>query len=687
MSEPEPVSSAVTTRVLRPGAPHLESVRRLWREHSDTLGYFPSGAFSEAAFDNRIIGAVDRTDELVGYLLFRTPGDRAVIVHLCTSPASRGRGVGRQLLWALRERTKAKRGIGLTCRRDYDANRMWPKLGFTWVRDVPAREKGQFLSQWWLDYQQPDLFSRVPLAVADRLAVALDQNVFFDIHGGADMNRDIESEALVADWVQEELELVVTDEVFNEIGRRDCDAVERERLRRCANSYRRVLPEQANLESVLVSLRGLFPGQMNESTESDLRHVARAVACGVQVFVTRDGELLEMSGELFDRHGLTVIRPSGLVTMLDEVHREHLYQPSRVAGTLLQSRRLSSGDDLERFLGPFHRSAAGETQAAFLAAVRRAQAAPTSSHVEVMGSTQQMVGLTAVEVRDGALVVILLRPARGATATTIARFMAEALIRQAVSKRANSVVVEDRYLDDDVLRTLGEAGFERLETGTWTKRNGYGAHSVDAAPATLGARLGIAPSAEELWNAEHILRPLKFWDLDVPTHVVPILPRWAAELFDAELAGQLLLGAQQDLALRSELAYYRAARPPLANRPGRLLWYVSGSRRRDFVGGGTVRAYSRIDEVVVGRAKDLHRRFRRLGVYQWTDVLGTARGDPNGEIMAIRFSGTELFPRPISWKALQSCLETHGKRSQIQSPTKISAAAFRDIYALGTNHE
>ncbi len=681
MAEPEPATLVATTSVLKPGSPHLESVRSLWRANSETLGFLPSGAFNEAAFAGRIIGAVDATDMLVGYVLFRTPSDRAVVVHLCIAPAWRGRGVTAQLLAALRAHTGGKRGLGLTCRRDYDATRVWPKLGFRWVRDEPARAEGKFLSLWWLDYQQPDLFSRMPQSEPKRLAVALDQNVFYDMHGTEDLRRDVESESLVADWVQEEIELVVTDEVFNEIGRSERTTEERASLARLASTFRHVSCDQAKFEAAMVSLRDLFPPRMDESTESDLRHVARAVACGVQVFVTRDDELLNLSEELFQRHGLTVKRPSTLVTTIDEVRREHVYQPGRVAGTLLQERRLGSSDDLQHLLSAFQRSSSSESKSDFLAAIRKSRASPTTSRVQVIGSAQDVIGLTTIDVRDGAMVVTMLRQSRGPTGSTVARFMAERLVRQATEERAASVRVEDRHLDDDMRRALGDAGFQPGAGETWIKQSLFGLHSVEDAPRLLKTPVGISTSREDLWTAEHVFRPLKFWDLDVPTHVVPIQPRWAAELFDAELAGELLFGAKQDLAFRAELVYYRSPKPGLANLPGRLLWYVSAGGG-EFSGRSRVRAYSRIDEVVVGDAKEVFRRFRRLGVYRWPDVQGTAKGG-DGRIMAIRFSGTELFPRPVSWQTLQSCLEAHGKRSQIQSPTKISATAFREIYSLG----
>ncbi len=113
-----------------------------------------------------------------------------------------------------------------------------------------------------------------------------------------------------------------------------------------------------------------------------------------------------------------------------------------------------------------------------------------------------------------------------------------------------------------------------------------------------------------------------------------------------------------------------------------MLWYVSDDRR--YPESKAIRACSHIDEVLIGTPKLLYSRFRRLGIYQWDDVLGTAKRRIDEVIMAFRFSRTELFERPVSWKSLQATLHTHmGMRSQVQSPMKIPESCFLDLYEQG----
>ena len=125
----------------------------------------------------------------------------------------------------------------------------------------------------------------------------------------------------------------------------------------------------------------------------------------------------------------------------------------------------------------------------------------------------------------------------------------------------------------------------------------------------------------------------------------------------------------------------RKARPGILSAPGRILWYVS---KGDFEGTMSIRACSRINEVAVDKPKTLFRRFRRLGVYEWNEVFETADRDLNRNIMAIRFDDTELL-KPVPWKTIQDVLRAHGKANNVQSPLRISPAAFNDLYAAAVH--
>jgi len=81
----------------------------------------------------------------------------------------------------------------------------------------------------------------------------------------------------------------------------------------------------------------------------------------------------------------------------------------------------------------------------------------------------------------------------------------------------------------------------------------------------------------------------------------------------------------------------------------------------------------------IGPAKVLFGRYRRIGVYEWPQILETANGDKMGDIMALRFADTELFLTPVEVPVLRGL----GIKSLFPSPTEITEDQFAEIYRLG----
>jgi hypothetical protein len=108
---------------------------------------------------------------------------------------------------------------------------------------------------------------------------------------------------------------------------------------------------------------------------------------------------------------------------------------------------------------------------------------------------------------------------------------------------------------------------------------------------------------------------------------------------------------------------------------------VSNDDDRGYTGISAVRACSRFDEVVIAKPKELYRRFRNLGIYEWKNVLDVAHNKLDNDIMAIRFTDTELFKNPISLKKLQEVLD---KKITVQGAFYVSKGDFAKLYTLGT---
>ena len=80
-----------------------------------------------------------------------------------------------------------------------------------------------------------------------------------------------------------------------------------------------------------------------------------------------------------------------------------------------------------------------------------------------------------------------------------------------------------------------------------------------------------------------------------------------------------------------------------------------------------------------GPAKVLFNEFRRLGVFEWRDILAMADGDPTKEIIAMRFADTELFDQPFPGAQAKPL----GILNNFTSPVKVPETAFAEIYRHG----
>ena len=312
----------------------------LHRLNAKTLGFFPKGAFEEHAKLRRIIVALESDGNCLGYLLFRIGRGRASIVHLCVNDAARGKGVARLLVDRLKQETKSLEGIGLYCRRDYEATHLWSKLGFEAASAKTGRGKDVAeLTFWWFSHGHEDLFSRMAEPDPVRQRVVIDANVFYDLHTRETPESE-DSKALLADWVQASIELVVTKELLNEIVK-GADEERRRQNRAAATGYTKLSADDTMFQSLCTELRPHFPESVTLRDEADLRQVAYAIAGGAPFLVTRDEVLVERCEPLYRSHGLMVLHPAELINHLDSVERESDYRPARIDGSRLKNALLN----------------------------------------------------------------------------------------------------------------------------------------------------------------------------------------------------------------------------------------------------------------------------------------------------------------------------------------------------------
>ena len=566
----------------------------LGKQHAETLGFFPKGAFQEHASRRHIFVALTSRNDCAGYLLYRTSSNKAVIVHLCVNPAIRKQGVARMLVDKLKAETKHLIGIGLHCRRDYDIKGMWPRLGFKAVHSKSGRgSKPSQLTYWWFSHGHADLFSIVDQVDESKQRVVIDACVFFDLHDSTDVESE-ESKALLAPWLQDILELCVTKEIYNEIDRAE-DMAEIQGHRKLAQAHHEIATDDARVQDLIPQLQKLIKWENSPSGESDLRQIANAIAGGIQVFVTRDQFLREQGDQIYEKFSLTILHPTELINQLDSVKRESEYQPARLAGSRMKEMLLKSEHEA-LVIEAFQQTALGERKADFQKQLRRQLSHPNESECKLV--VDENMHPVALIVRNRSAThtteIPLLRTARHSLAPTVVRHLLRQTLEDSARGNRNYTKVSDANAGVVVVDALREIGFIPVGT-TWMKLNLACVETANAINSRLNelaknapdlkdgitlivtalADLQKNPSPTLATQIERALWPAKIIDSDLPSFIVPIRPEWAEHFFDEELASRRLFGLRHDLHFGREAVYYRAKQTSGLKFPGRILWYVS----------------------------------------------------------------------------------------------------------------
>jgi predicted nucleic acid-binding protein len=682
---------------------YLDNVIALGDLNKNTLGLFPKEAFKESASKKQIIIAVDKTTgKFAGYLLFSTTRQKMLvsIVHLCVDNPYRGKGIPELLFEKLKSLTKdGYLAVRVRCRVDYPANKLWPKLNFVAVGEMSGRGKRETrLTVWRYEYDHKSLFTYASLQNENLKAkVVIDANVFYQLQN-SDKPENEESLPLLEPWL--DVELYITPETLNEIARNK-DSAKREAARKFARSFNEVdsKASEGRFQEVQKILGRLFPVSLSQSDQSDLKQLAYAISAEIPFFVTRDGPMLERADSVFDKFDIQILRPSDLILLQDELMRGEEYSPLRLGGSQISVEKVHSHQStelVEQFL-PSHGQTKSDFNRKIQSVLTNASSIETLVVIDPNGEKQGLISYSRQSASQ--LIVPIFRVKQAPICQYVAKYLVSDLVLIAAAENRYIIKVDDEYMSEKVIFSLLESGFFRVGN-SWVKialqkiidiedvvkelTSVDWPDYLESSVHQLLLTLNSSPSQTALQKIERILWPAKIKDLDIPAFIVPIRPEWAMHLFDFNIARQDLFGSEPSLILNAENVYYRSGSQKILSAPGRLLWYVSAGRKR-YQGVMQIRAYSYLDEVEIGKPKQLFSKYKKLGTYKWDDVYnGVANGDLDKDIMAFKFSKTEVFRNPIPLADLQTMWKADNKNfNNAVSPLAISRERFFEIYKLG----
>ena len=655
----------------------LAAVDSLMKRHSQTLGFLPTEALRDHLASGGVLGAkVERT--LVGYLLYASNSRRFRITQLCISEEYRGRGIAKQLLDRLRVSATTETSIVLNCRRDFPANAMWPKLGFVPISDRPGRSTaGHLLTQWRLALhsdQQPELELFKAQTSDEALDVIIDAQVFFHFFEPDSSETEI-SKALLADSLVDLLNICVTDELLIEINRNE-DASVRDQNRARFQGFLQVQTSSNMVDDCVNQLKQILPSK-NPSQESDIRHLAKAAASEVNIFVTRDQSLLNKAPAIAKLVNLQVLSPTELIVQLHQLSEAQSYSPERVAGLRLGWHRFKQEDfrdfPHEAFLNE------GEGQRKFKRTLSQFLGSPNLYTCELLKDGDDVAIVRTVRNdTHGSISIPLARVANSPNRTLFGRFLVADTLAKAVQVDQDLVEIRATAISPYLRPDLLDMGF----TAHPDRYLRFCFSRVLSRPEVLDKIAELSPGARPAYEdmsdlqLERHCSPLSL-AAEQGYFLIPIRPGYALSLFDRLQSANDLIGGDATVLLRWDNVYYRVRTlHKMLKPPARLLWYVSRPQKQ-------VVAVSSLDDVTIDTPKELLKRFKRFGVLEWENLYEMCKHDTSTKLMALQFSHTFPFRERISLSKLEAVYRDHGVGFSLRGPSRVQAEIFRDVYRLG----
>ena len=468
----------------------------------------------------------------------------------------------------------------LRCRNDFPANSLWPKFGFVPIDERPGRSKeGYLLTLWQLTLARDDQGSLFRANISDDvLDVAIDANIFFDFDG-PDNDATRLSKALLSDFFFDSLTLWYTDELLVEV-RRESSPSHREEARNRASNFYMVQHDPLLVEYFVQALKRILPSS-NDRQVSDINHLAKVASSDVNIFVTRDRNLLKKASQITQLVNVELLSPLALSLRLNELSEAQAREPDRVAGPGLQWHRLHS-KAFETF--PFDRFLEqGEKLSQLREKVTSVLVDSPQSELEMLWSESRPIAFRVLtyDSPHETLIVALGRLAKSEDVSLLGRFLISDAVYVARRMNLGLVKFKESALPVSLMQGLSEMGFTRC--GDEFIRFCF-ARYLDRSDA-LSEIARSAPQASTNYQSmsslelERSCSPLTL-ERDQNYFLIPIRPGYALNLFDRQQSSQDLFGGKPSILLRWANVYYRAAtHHKMLKAPGRILWYVSGQRR------------------------------------------------------------------------------------------------------------
>ena len=513
----------------------VDAVDRLMKANSATLGFLFREALLDYLDKGWVLGAKCGGGALAAYLLFANRRTDVRVAHLCVDQEIRGKGLARKLMERLAtdSRSQGLLSLELHCRRDFQANAVWEKLGFIPWGEKPGRAKfGTTLTLWRLELAHSNQMKLAfDGAGHGEIDVVMDAQVVFDLEMPDDNGPAVPSKALLSDFLADELNLRITDETLVEIGRDDNDE-RRNRSRQQALRFHQQVPyDDQSFRRLNTALEQVLP-TASDNDLSDIKQLAKAAASNATHFATRDGKLLGRSEVINELTGLRVRSPAHIIVEINE-RVVGIQGTERISGPDVEWRGLSTSE-LQTFeSGIFLREQERKHHFEQILDVHLSR--PRSSICEVLRFSDAIVAIRVLSFDEGRVLNVHLgRVTHRAHDRLVEPYFIMALILRAVQTGAEVIVVDRAEVSDGLAPHYRDFGFVE-HAGSLVRF---------CIPAVL-RRDEVLYRMESLWpgsstvfagmdsgDLERRCSPLCLADFEQSFLIVPIRPGYAVNIVD-----------------------------------------------------------------------------------------------------------------------------------------------------------
>lgn len=652
---------------------YVSQVSAIADKNKIAFGFLSSTAYEQMASKGQLWIAIDDSKELKGYLMFggTMPTLKIFQVYACLS--SKGHGVGKQLIDALKDHAKNKNYHSIVARvaSDLPANNFWERMEFPIYRqDKGGEVKKRIINIRGYSLEDNDLLAGLthqasgvnPIGpVLERPVYAIDLNLLLDVFKAR--RGYLKVVKIMQIGLQGGFSICVTPEFKKELERHSANFSDDPVLR-----LAEVFPEiKAGLDvtNIAESLRStVFPCRTStrkaaQNDESDLLHLAYCISAGIGGFITREKALLRACDKIKDQYGVLILSPDELVQ--DDGESLDINSPLNTDFSFSMS---SVNNEIKKFLEGF------TAPAVITDLLNSDSPIKETAYVYEARLDETLFGVyffhKPTKATNCAVAALYIDESYPQSIATIDHFLETALrYKSGFSYRLDLYIGRGQDLTGETLLKKGffktDNHFVKIIINQFLDTKNWGRFARD-----LKAFCGFSipeklPSKKELINTgvcftdsnaqievfswfdfESIISPRFIINPDRDCILVPIRENYANGLI-GNVTNQLSLLSSHEQSLLLEKAYFRSSnKASIFKKGGVIAFYVSGSKSIQEIIGFARITYSgiiSIDEAMV--------KVGRQGVLSRDELKEIT--DRNGKLHVFTFDNFLEFDRRITF--------------------------------------